>query len=147
MELCSDDEDGLNLENYSEVGTNSGYDGEVEMIVCDAALLIEKILPIDSTLFPNLSKLGKSITDLQSSSIIKEVISFGSHHKIDLSFQYTNGRKGLLILIRHLYTPHYHHFRDFTKKTSWIYNMIKHINSDDGVGAQLLSKWLCSNRE
>ena len=54
---------------------------------------------INPLLYPVLSRFGPTISDVDLSNLLSELVSFSKHVKKIIKFQYKNGKKGLLLEI------------------------------------------------
>ena len=107
---------------------------------------------INHNLSPILSRLGSTISDVELSCLLYEVVKFTKNLGKDMTFSYSNGREGLLLEVpKHISSKH-KNFRDYSGKSKWFNKLLMHVggeNDDESAneGAYLLSKQLCKEYE
>ena len=107
---------------------------------------------INHNLFPILSRLGSTISDVELSCLLSEVVKFTKDLGKDMTFSYRNGREGLLLEVPKHISSKYKNFRDYSGKSKWFNKLLMHVggeNNDESAneGAYLVSKQLCKEYE
>ena len=102
--------------------------------------------------FPILSRLGSTITDVELSCLLSEVVKFTKDLGKDMEFRYRNGREGLLLEVPKNSSSKYRRFREYSGKSKWLHKLLMHVGGENNnesadEGAYLLSKELCKEYE
>ena len=103
---------------------------------------------INRILFPLLSRFGWTITDIELSTILSELVRFTKDLKKVMNFTYKNGKKGLLLEIPMNVSSKYGNLRQYSGRTKWFQKLLNHIggrNEEEitNEGAYLVSRQLC----
>ena len=165
VDLFKGVEDGM--ENY-EV-----EDGEIEGMVEEVNndLLEDSVIEIDDVniledqpewmtksntinpiLFPLLCRFGSTISDVELSTLLSELVRFTKDLETGMNFTYKNGRKGLLLEIPMNISTKYRNFQKYSGRTKWFQKLLNHIgggNDEESTneGAYLVSRHLCKEYE
>ena len=132
------DDFGADDGNYGE-----SFDGGVSLM--DKPVCLTRTNTINQSLFPILSRFGASISDVEISALLSELVKFHRDLGKHMSFRYKNGREGLLLEIPKNTSSKYRCFRTHSGRSKWFHKFLKHVEgeSDDksaNEGAYLLTR-------
>ena len=141
-------------ETETEEVTEDGLGNDDENIdggvsLNDKPSWMTKSNPINQTLFPILSRFGATISDVELSGLLTELVHFNRDIGRDMTFGYKNGREGLLLEVPQNISTKYKHFRQYSGRSKWLHKVLKHMGGetdDDSAneGAYLITRWLCN---
>ena len=98
--------------------------------------------------FSLLSMFGATISDVELSTILSELVCYMKNLDKDMKFTSKNGKKGLLLEIPMNMTTKYRNFRQYSGRTKWFQKLLNHIggaNDEESTdeGAYLVSREIC----
>ena len=113
---------------------------------------MKKANTINQSCFPILSRFGASISNVELSGLLSELVYFKKDLGEDMTFNYKNGREGLLLEVPKNKSHEYKHFREYSGRNRWFHKLLKHLGGDTdqesaNEGAYLISRELCKEYE
>ena len=139
-------------DNLGDDDTNKAviFDGGVSLK--DMPDWLTRTNTINQSLFPILSRFGATISNVELSSLLSELVKFYKNLEKDMNFTYKNGREGLLLEVPRNASSKYRCFRTQSGRIKWFNKFLRHVGggTDEesaNEGAYVVTRELCNEYE